>query len=81
VPVRTTSRTATFEGPVDVEDAGPFTEWLRRTSHPAVRIEHCTYLHASVLQALLAFRPTITGRPADPFLARWLDDLLASPPA
>jgi hypothetical protein len=72
---------ATLTGVVRVDDAEPLARWLRETSRPKVRLEHCTHLHTAALQALLAARPVLAGPPSDPFLARWITPLLVAPPA
>lgn len=59
-----------------VEEALPLLEFLRTGRNVRVDLAGCTYLHTALVQVLLAVRPRITGRPADPALARWLMPLL-----
>jgi hypothetical protein len=80
VPVTLNRHVATLTGVVTVDDAEPLAQWLRGTTRPKVRLTGCTHLHTAALQALLAARPAIVGRVADPFLARWIAPLLAPEP-
>ncbi|WP_424813427.1 hypothetical protein [Roseococcus sp. YIM B11640] len=61
-----------LEGPCRVEDAEPLVALLQRMPGSTVDLTSCEALHSAVLQALLAFRPKITGNPRAPFLAQWL---------
>jgi hypothetical protein len=76
VSVTFSKNVATLTSVVTVDDAEPFTEWLRTTAHPRVRMAGCTHLHASVLQALLAARPKIASLPTTAFLSLWVAPLL-----
>ena len=51
-----------------VEDAEPLTALLQGVSDSTLDLSACEGLHAAVLQAILAFRPTIVGIPDDAFL-------------
>ncbi|MFZ0266122.1 hypothetical protein [Caulobacter sp.] len=51
-----------------VEDAEPLTALLQGGSDSTLDLSACEGLHAAVLQAILAFRPTIVGIPDDAFL-------------
>jgi hypothetical protein len=51
-----------------VEDAEPVTALLQGVSDSTLDLSACEGLHAAVLQAILAFRPTIVGIPEDAFL-------------
>ena len=60
-----------------VEDAEPLTALLQGVFYSTLDLSSCEGLHAAVLQAILAFRPTITGTPANPFLKDQLLPALA----
>jgi hypothetical protein len=78
MPVRLHEQTATLTGAVTVDDAEAFTTWLRTTAGPCVDLHDCTHLHTAVFQAILAFAPTVTVEPTEPFLARYVLPLLRS---
>lgn len=63
------SGAALLEGVAGVEDAEALLAWLREQPQPAVALAECEHAHAAVLQVLLALRPRIASRPADPLLA------------
>jgi hypothetical protein len=51
-----------------VEDAEPLTALLQAFPDSTLDLSACEGLHAAVLQAILAFRPELTGAPGDVFL-------------
>jgi hypothetical protein len=51
-----------------VEDAEPLAALLQGVCDSTLDLSACEGLHAAVLQAILAFRPTIVGVPGDAFL-------------
>lgn len=57
-------KTATVAGVCSVEEAEPLMAWI--VSHRGGRIDlsDCTHMHTSVLQVLMALRPTIWKYPA-----------------
>ena len=57
-----------LRGVCRVEDAEPLTALLQGVSDSTLDLSMCEGLHAAVVQAILAFRPTIVGVPDDPFL-------------
>ena len=78
MPLRLHEQTATLTGTVTVDDAETFTSWLRSTTAPSVDLSDCTHLHTAVFQAILAFAPTVTAGPTEPFLARYVLPMLRS---
>ena len=71
-------RTATLAGVITVDDAEPFTAWLRTITDPQVDLRDCTRLHTAVFQAILAFQPTVTAGPTENFLAAYVLPMLRS---
>jgi hypothetical protein len=61
-----------------VEDAEPLTALLQGICDSTLDLSACEGLHAAVLQAILAFRPTIVGSPDVPFLKDRLLPAVAS---
>jgi hypothetical protein len=61
------------------EDALELADWFARSEAPKADLAACTHLHAALLQTLLAYEPSITAAPVDPFLARWILPLLTTP--
>ena len=57
-----------LEGDCHVEQAEHLVQLLEATPGRTVDIALCRHLHAALAQVLLVFRPSVTGRPADPFL-------------
>jgi hypothetical protein len=57
-----------LRGVCRVEDAEPLTALLQGVSDSTLDLSMCEGLHAAVVQAILAFRPTIVGIPDDSFL-------------
>lgn len=78
MPVRLHEQTATLIGIVTVDDAEAFAAWLRTTTEPSVDLRDCSHLHTAVFQAILAFAPTVTAGPTEPFLARYVRPMLRS---
>ena len=70
--IRYLKKHAALEGCVSVEEAEELAQWLRAQSKPAVHLGNCEHVHAAVLQVLLALRPRLVARPAEP----WLDRVL-----
>lgn len=66
--VTSDGRIIRLEGVCRVEDAEPLTALLQGVSDSTLDLSMCEGLHAAVLQAILAFRPTVIGIPHDPFL-------------
>jgi hypothetical protein len=58
-----------------LEDAEELTSLLQRSSG-VVDLSRAASLHTAVVQALLALRPVLRGRPGDRFAATWLLPLL-----
>jgi hypothetical protein len=77
MPFRFAKRTVVAEGSCTVEDALPLLEFLQ--SHRGVKVDlgPSAHLHTSVVQVLLAARPTIVALPQEAFLARWLSQAFA----
>ena len=75
------AQVATLEGTVTVEEAETLANWLKeqhaQAGTPAVNLSGCEHVHASVLQTLLALKPTLTGAPANPYLSQVLRGLRA----
>lgn len=68
--------TAVLSGVVTVDEAEGLVTWLRSGPGGRVDVRDCTHLHTAVLQALVFFRPAITGPFADPFLQRHVMTIL-----
>lgn len=69
--------TVRLEGVCRVEDAEPLTALLQSVSDSTLDLSACEGLHAAVVQAIVAFRPTIIGVPDNTFLRNWLLPALA----
>ncbi|MFT3856433.1 MAG: hypothetical protein QM742_02590 [Aquabacterium sp.] len=67
--IRYLKKHAVLEGHVSVEEAEGFMQWLCGQTSPAVDLQACEHVHASVLQLLLIWRPRIRKPPADTWLA------------
>jgi hypothetical protein len=76
VPLELRDDEASLVGSCTADEALEFSDWLANSAQPKVDLAACTHLHAALLQTLLAYKPAITARPADPFLARWISPLL-----
>jgi hypothetical protein len=70
--VRLDGGVAWLEAACGVEDAEALLTCLLSSGASVVDVSNATHLHASVLQVLLAFGPTVAGAPADPFLRRFI---------
>lgn len=68
-----------LEGNCGMEDSEALLGLLTLGEQPAVDWSKCTGLHTAVLQVLLAARPTVTGRPASPFLQRHFSPIFQVP--
>ena len=77
MPLEFRADTVSLRATCGAEDALELADWLSRTELPKADLEACTHLHAALLQTLLAYKPTITIGPEDPFLARWILPVLA----
>ena len=67
--IRYLKKYAALEGNVSVEDAETLAQWLQQQGDPSVNLAKCEHVHGAVLQVLLALRPKVRDRPADPLLA------------
>lgn len=63
---------AYLSGQCGQEEADPLLDSLLDEEATAVHLGGCTHLHASVVQVLLACRPSIVAVPVDEGLERWL---------
>jgi hypothetical protein len=59
-------------GPGRIEDAESLVMFLQADNRRTVDLAQAEALHTAVVQALLAFRPRLTGRPDDPFFRTWV---------
>ena len=57
-----------LEGVCPIEEAEALLRYLSEVPGAIVDWSGCDYAHTAVIQVLLAARPPIAGRPADPFL-------------
>jgi hypothetical protein len=73
--MKLTKKAVTLDGVVTVEDAEELANWLKKSPKAAVNVSSAGHLHSAVLQVLLALKPRIDGKPADP----WLEAALAGP--
>jgi hypothetical protein len=71
--MKLTKKRVTLEGTISVEDAEELSNWLRRSPKATVDVSSAGHVHAAVLQVLLALRPRLEGKAADP----WLNAALA----
>lgn len=69
---------AVFTDFVSVEEAETLLEWLLKNPKGRINLADCTHIHASSLQVLMAFKPTIVHEPKDADLAIWLKAALVS---
>jgi hypothetical protein len=72
VTVSRDGSTICLQGVCRVEDAEPLTALLQGISDSTLDLSACEGLHAAVVQAILAFHPTIIGLPDNAFLRDWL---------
>jgi len=77
--VRRDGSTIHLEGECPVEEAEALTALLESPGTWAVELSACRQLHTALVQVLLAYRPSVDGRPADPFLSRLVVPALARP--
>ncbi len=73
-----TRNEVTLAGACGAEEALELAEWLVKRRRPRVKLTDCTHLHSALLATLLAHRPTISGAPSDPFLAKWIEPILTA---
>jgi hypothetical protein len=59
------------------EEALELVDLLSKAERPTINLSRCTYLHAALLQTVLAYKPAITAGPTEPFLQRWIFPMLA----
>jgi hypothetical protein len=55
-----------------IEDAEHLLVLLQADNRRLVDLAEAEVLHTAVVQVLLAFRPHVRGRPADPFFNTWV---------
>ena len=75
--LRRDGATIHLEGECPVEEAEALTALLESPGTWAVELSACRHLHTALVQALLRYRPSIEGTPADPFLNRLVMPALA----
>lgn len=81
MPITMEDALARLSGPIPIEEAEAFAEWLRATPDAAVDLSACEALHSAVLQVLLAAMPRVAAPPPDALLAALLSPLPAEVPA
>jgi hypothetical protein len=64
--------TVVLEGNCLVEDAERLLQLLQVSPAPACDWSRATHIHTSVLQVVLAARPTLVGGCGDPWIQRWI---------
>jgi hypothetical protein len=69
-----------LEGDCPVEDAEALSAALAAASQPCVELSLCRHLHGAVVQAMLVFRPEITGIPMNGFTAAMVLPALTGQP-
>ena len=77
--VRRDGSTIHLEGDCPVEEAEALTALLESPGAWAVELSACRQLHTALVQVLLAYRPSVIGTPADPFLSRLVMPALVRP--
>jgi hypothetical protein len=65
-----------FSESCGADEALELAEWLAKQKRPKAHLAACAHLHAALLQTLLAYKPSISAAPTDPFLRRWVLPLL-----
>lgn len=71
-------QTLHLQGDCRVEDAETLVVMLQTDSTLGLDLSECQGLHTAVLQAIIAFRPTVhVAPPADSFIGRHLAPLLS----
>ena len=68
-------------GDCGVEEAELLLSLLLADPQRRVDLSGVRRLHTSLFQVLLCLRPTVSGSPADPFFAKWLQPLLVLAPS
>lgn len=76
MPLELHESTATVVGTLAVEEVADLVTWLRETARPRINLRRASHLHTAAVRALIAFRPKVSGLPADPFIARQVLPLL-----
>ena len=66
-----------LEGECRVEEAEELVVLLQAAPGRVVDLDDCQGMHAAVAQVLLGFRAATKGRPADPYLSRFVADNFA----
>lgn len=69
-------QTAELKESVSVEEAENLMAWIQEHPGQPVDLSQCEHLHASVLQVLMAFAPTVQQWPGDANLKQWLEAAL-----
>jgi hypothetical protein len=62
---------------VGVEDAEALLEWLQKRPYARAVFSHCTYVHPSTIQVLLAAGVPVSAWPEDAELSNWLKSVLS----
>jgi len=65
-----------LEGRCRIEEAETLLGYLLEDADRPVDLSACDALHSAVVQILMATRPAIAGKPADPFLCAYVLPLL-----
>lgn len=65
-----------LEGRCPVEDAEPLLAWLQADGDRMIDIGGAEHLHAAIVQVLMALQPSVRGMSQDPFLRRWIAQVL-----
>jgi hypothetical protein len=65
-----------LSGACGVQDAEALLALVQFDRQRSVDISDATYLHAALVQVLLAFKPPVSGSSADPFITAWLAVIL-----
>jgi len=73
-------KTVVLRGSCGVEEAERLVSLLEETPGRIVDLDACTSLHAALLQALVAYSPSVRGTLRDPFLSEWIMPLLVARP-
>ena len=68
-----------LRGHCRVEEAEPLTALLQGWPEATLDLSGCEHLHGAVVQAILAFRPSVLGAPDHGFVRDWIVPIFTRP--
>lgn len=72
MPIELKQDVARLSGKCTIDDTSAFYEWLQQHPQGNVDLRDCEHLHMSILQLLMAAKPSIAAEPNNKFVQHWL---------